>query len=70
VVVSALGGIVGVVIGVLVGWLLMLFGMAIVFSVPVMVVSFVCAAGIGLLFGFAPALKAARLNPVEALSND
>ncbi len=70
VVVSALGGLVGVVIGVLVGWLLMLFGMAIVFSVPVMVVSFVCAAGIGLLFGFAPALKAARLNPVEALSND
>ncbi len=70
VVVSALGGVIGVVIGVLVGWLLDAFGMAIVFSVPVMVTAFVCAAGIGLVFGFAPALKAARLNPVEALSND
>lgn len=70
VVVSALGGIVGVVVGVLIGWLLAFLGMSIVFSVPVMVTAFVCAAGIGLLFGFAPALKAARLNPVEALSND
>lgn len=70
VVVSALGGVVGVVVGILVGSLLEWLGMAIVFSVPVMVASFVCAAGIGLLFGFAPALKAARLNPVEALSND
>lgn len=70
VVVSALGGMVGVLMGVLVGWLLSALGMSIVFSGPVMVAAFVCAAGIGLLFGFAPALKAARLNPVEALSND
>ncbi|OBX35559.1 macrolide export ATP-binding/permease protein MacB [Halomonas elongata] len=70
VVVSALGGIIGVTVGLLVGGLLIWLGMAIVFSVPVMVAAFLCATLIGLLFGFAPALKAARLNPVEALSND
>jgi macrolide transport system ATP-binding/permease protein len=57
--------LIGVVVGVLVGWLLDAFGMAIVFSVPVMVAAFVCAAGIGLLFGFAPALKAARLGDIN-----
>ncbi|MDX1803260.1 MAG: MacB family efflux pump subunit [Alcanivorax sp.] len=70
VVVSALGGVIGVLLGVGVGLLLKVLGMPILFSVPVMVAAFLCAAVIGLVFGFAPALKAARLNPVEALSNE
>ncbi|MCC4309733.1 MacB family efflux pump subunit [Alcanivorax marinus] len=70
VVVSALGGVIGVALGVAVGLLLTLFGLPILFSVPVAVAAFLCAAVIGLVFGFAPALKAARLNPVEALSNE
>ena len=70
VVVSALGGIIGVALGVAVGLLLTLFGLPMLFSVPVAVAAFLCAAVIGLVFGFAPALKAARLNPVEALSNE
>ena len=68
VVVSALGGVIGVVIGVLVGWLLDAFGMAIVFSVPVMVAAFVFAAGIVLSFGLAPALHAARQDAVFTLT--
>ncbi|MBL7250793.1 MacB family efflux pump subunit [Alloalcanivorax sp. C16-2] len=70
VVVSALGGLIGVALGVAVGLLLRLFGLPILFSAPVAVAAFLCAAVIGLVFGFAPALKAARLNPVEALSNE
>ena len=69
-VVSALGGVIGVGLGMLIGIAATLLGMSAIFSVPTMFLAFVCAAGTGLIFGFAPALKAARLNPVEALSSD
>ena len=70
VVVSALGGVIGVALGVLIGLAVTVMGMSAVFSIPTMALAFTCAAGTGLMFGFAPALKAARLNPVEALSSD
>ncbi|MCH8543159.1 MAG: MacB family efflux pump subunit [Alcanivorax sp.] len=68
VVVSAIGGIVGVLIGVGVAAVIGALVMPVQFSVPIMVLAFACAAGTGLIFGFAPALKAARLDPVVALS--
>lgn len=70
VVVSAMGGVVGVLAGVGVGALIGALAMPVQFSVPIMVLAFACAAGTGLVFGFAPALKAARLNPVVALSSE
>ena len=72
----ALGGqvvvplVAGVLGGVAVGLLLKVLGLPILFSATVAAAAFLCAAVIGLVFGFAPALKAARLNPVEALSNE
>jgi macrolide transport system ATP-binding/permease protein len=68
--VSAIGGIVGVAGGVIVGLLLQSFGTPILFTAMPMILAFSCAAATGLVFGYAPARKAARLDPVVALAND
>jgi macrolide transport system ATP-binding/permease protein len=71
IVVTAVGGVMGVLLGVGGGLLIPLFfEMDVVFTPKVMILSFCCAAAIGLIFGFAPARKAARLDPVVALANE
>lgn len=71
VVVSVLGGALGIAAGIGSGWLLFhLAAMPIQFSSSAMLLAFGCAAGTGLIFGFAPALKAARLDPVVALGSE
>lgn len=70
VVVSCVGGAVGLLLGVGAGKLLELSGSKIVFTAAPMLAAFGCAAATGLIFGFAPARKAARLDPVVALANE
>jgi macrolide transport system ATP-binding/permease protein len=70
VIVSILGGIIGVGLGIAAGLIVEAFGMPILFSVPVMLLSLGCAASVGLIFGMAPAIKAAHLDPVVALSSE
>ena len=70
IVVSAVGGLLGVAIGIGTGLLLMRFGIAVEFTTAPMVLAFCCAAATGLIFGFTPARKAARLDPVVALANE
>ena len=70
IVVSALGGVLGILLGVGAGALIRTFGTSVVFSSGPTILAFSCAAGIGLIFGFAPARKAARLDPVVALATD
>ena len=69
-VVCALGGALGVFIGLAAAWLFDTFGQPVVFSVGPVVLAFFCAFATGLVFGFLPARKAARLDPVAALAAD
>jgi macrolide transport system ATP-binding/permease protein len=69
-VVCVIGGIMGVLTGLLTGWIISLFGIAVVFSVMPSLLAFSCAVATGLLFGYLPARKAAGLDPVVALSSE
>jgi len=70
VVVSGIGGVVGVAGGFAVGLVVMAFGAPVHFTLAPIVMAFSCATITGLVFGFAPALKAARLDPVVALAGE
>ncbi|MFK7864298.1 MAG: MacB family efflux pump subunit [Pseudohongiellaceae bacterium] len=70
IVVSGVGGLIGVGLGLGAGLLLQQFDVAIKFTYLPIVLAFSSAAATGLVFGFAPARKAARMDPVVALAND
>jgi len=68
-VVCAIGGIAGVVLGLGVALVAQAFGVAIVISPGPAMLAFSCAFITGLVFGYLPARKAARLDPVVALAS-
>jgi macrolide transport system ATP-binding/permease protein len=70
VIVSAIGGVIGVAGGLGIAWALRIFGTPIQFSPWPVALAFGCAFATGLVFGFMPARKAAHLDPVVALSAD
>jgi macrolide transport system ATP-binding/permease protein len=69
-VVSALGGVIGVVIGLGTATLIAKFGTTVAYSFGPVIMAFSCAFLTGLLFGYLPARKAARLDPVAALATE
>ena len=69
-VVSAIGGAIGVVFGLGFASLLQYVGTPIQFTAGPVLLAFGCAFATGLIFGFMPAHKAAHLDPVVALSAD
>ena len=69
-VVSALGGVLGVVLGLGVAAVIGALGTPVQYSLTPVLLAFGCAFATGLIFGFLPARKAARLDPVVALSSE
>jgi putative ABC transport system permease protein len=67
-VLSTLGGAAGVLVGISATELISVFtGWQTLISTPSLVVAFVVAMGVGLFFGYYPARRAARLDPIAAL---
>lgn len=68
------GGIIGLLLGVGISWLVSFLANTFanmdwpfIFSVESLLLAFSLSAGLGIVFGFAPAMKAARLHPIDAL---
>jgi len=71
VVLAGLGGLIGIALATVSSVVLSpLMGVPYTFNVTINVVSFLFSAGIGVLFGFVPARKAASLNPIDALRHE
>jgi putative ABC transport system permease protein len=71
VVLSALGGVVGIVIATAASWgLSSLMGVPYVFDPAINALSLLFSAAIGVLFGYFPARRAARMDPIEALRHE
>ncbi len=70
-VLTSLGGIVGVILGVGLAQVISIYNqIPVAISVPAIVVSVVFSMVIGIVFGLLPAVKAANLNPIEALRRE
>lgn len=71
IVISTLGGLIGIVAGLLMSWFASgLLGVPFLMQPGILGLAFGFSAFVGVLFGFLPARKAARLNPIEALRHE
>ena len=67
-VVCGIGGLIGVGLGLGIGLAVQAFGMPVAFSAGPALMAFSCAFLTGVVFGYLPARKAARMDPVAALA--
>ena len=65
---ALVGGMAGILIGARVAWLISVFSpLRASVEISSVVVALVVSSSVGIFFGIFPAMKAARLNPIEAL---
>lgn len=68
IVLTCVGGIIGVILGALISWVVQLTGLLQTsISLGSILLAFGVSAAIGIIFGYYPARRAANLNPIEAL---
>jgi putative ABC transport system permease protein len=68
---SAIGGVMGIAFGCAAAYFAgKLLNMPSVISYNAILVAFTVSVGIGIIFGYFPASKASKLNPIEALRYD
>ncbi len=68
---SAVGGVIGIILGIACAKILAgALGLPSTISVFAVIVAFSVSAGIGVAFGYLPAKKAAKMNPIDALRHD
>ena len=71
VVLSSLGGLLGIILALTASvWLAAILRVPFIFNGPIVFVAFLFSAAVGMIFGYFPALKAARLDPIEALRHE
>lgn len=71
VVLAALGGLIGIVLATAASLgLAQVMGIPYAFDAPINLLSFVFSAAIGVVFGYFPAQRAARLDPIDALRHE
>jgi putative ABC transport system permease protein len=68
IVLSTLGGIIGIVLGISIGYFTVHFmELPFIINTQIIIIAFIFSTLIGVIFGYFPARKAARLNPIDAL---
>jgi putative ABC transport system permease protein len=71
VVLSSFGGLLGIVLALSSSvWLAQVLRVPFVLNGPIVFIAFLFSAAVGVIFGYFPALKAARLDPIEALRHE